>query len=131
VLSFFLLGWYKTWKDIPKYLSWLFKPDCVDVVWYLVAKLSIQRPEYLSNECDVEFCSRALITLYRILVLTLVLFLGSVKMIWTDAIWVQWFFAGFIISLCVNFNLAQGNQILNYATPPLGATLLVYIKTTH
>ena len=135
--SLFLLGWYETRRDTPKYLSWLFKPDCVDVVWYFAAKLSIQRPEYMSNECDVEFHPRAFVTSYRILVSTSVVFLGSLKIIFTwsniltHAIWVQWFLAGFILSLCVNFNLAQVNQILNYATPPLGSTSLVYIKTTR
>jgi hypothetical protein len=92
----------------------LFKPDCVDVVWYLAAKLSIQRPEYLSNERDdLEFDPGAFFTSYRILVSVAVGFLGSLKTtfaysgFFTDAIWVEWVVAGFLSSLCVNFNLTQ------------------------
>ena len=36
-LIFILLGLCKTHRDLPKYLLWLFKPDCVDLVWYLAA----------------------------------------------------------------------------------------------
>ena len=85
--------------------------------------MSIQRPEYLSNERDLEFVEfdpGAFVTSYRILVSVAVGFLGSLKTIFaysgsfTDAIWVEWLFGGFISSLCVNFNLAQMNQMLNY-----------------
>ena len=135
--SLFLLGSYKTRRDIPKYLSLLFKPDCVDLVWYLAAKLSIQRPEYLSTERDLEFDPGAFVTFYRILVSIAVVFLGFLKAtfayssFFTDAIWVEWLFAGFVSSLCVNFDLDQVNQILNYENPPLGSTSLVYMKTTR
>jgi len=100
--------------------------------------LSIQRPEYLSNERDdLEFDPGAFVTSYRILVSVAVVFLGSLKItfaysgFFTDAIWVEWLFGGFISSLCVNFNLAQVNQILNYENPLLGSTSLVYMKTTR
>jgi len=116
---------------------WLFKPDCVDLVWYLAVKLSIQHPEYLSNEGDLEFDLGAFVTLYRILVSVAVVFLGSLKAtfaysgFFTDAIWVEWLFVAFVPSLCVNFNLAQVNQMLNYKYPALGSTSLVCMKTTH
>ena len=123
--------------QIPcKYLSWLFKPDCVNLVWYLAAKLSIQRPEYLSNEHDLEVDPGAFVTSYRILVSVAVVFLGSLKttFVYTgffmDAIWVEWLFAGLVSSLCVNFNLAQVNQMLNYENRPLDSISLVYMKTT-
>jgi hypothetical protein len=112
----------------------MFKPDCVDV---LAAKLSIQRPKYLSNEGALEFDPGAFITSYRILVSVAVGFLGSLKTTFayssflTDAIWVEWLFGGIVASLYVNFNLAQVNQMLNYANPPLGSTSLVYMKTTR
>jgi hypothetical protein len=130
---------YETRRDIPKYLDLLlFKPDCVDLVWYLAAKLSIQRPEYLSNERDdLEFDPGAFVTSYRTLVTVAVGFLGSLKTtfafssFFTDAIWVEWLLAGIVTSLCVNFNLAQVNQMLNYKNPPLGSTSLVYMKTTR
>ena len=64
---------------MPKCLLWLFKPDCVDLVWYLAVKLSIQHPEYLSNERDPKFDPGALVTSYRILVSAAVVFLGSIK----------------------------------------------------
>jgi hypothetical protein len=101
---------YETRRDLPKYLSWMFELDCVDLVWYLAGKLSIQRPEYLSNERDLEFDPGAFFTLYRILVTVAVAFLGSLKTSFTqlslvtDAIWVEWLLAGFISSSCVNFN---------------------------
>ena len=103
---------------MPKYLLWLFKPDCVDLVWYLAAKLSIQRPEYLSSECgdlDSEFDP---VTSYRILISVVVVFLGSLKTtsaygsFFTDTIWLEWLFGGLVSSVCVNFNLAQVNQIM-------------------
>ena len=80
-----------------------------------MAKLSIQRPEYLSNEGNLELDPGAFVTSYRMLVSVVVVFLGSLKTIFaysslfTDAIWVEWLFAGFVPSLCVNFNLAQVN----------------------
>jgi len=129
---------YETRRDIPEYLHlWLFEPDCVDVVWYLAAKLSIQRPEYLSNERDVEFDPGAFVTSYRILVTVAVGFLGSLKTtfayssFFADAIWVEWLLAGIVTSLCVNFSLAPVNQMLNYKNLPLGSTSLVYTKTIH
>ena len=128
---------YETRRDLPKYLSWMFERDCVDLVWYLAGKLSIQRPEYLSTECDPEFDPGAFITLYRILVSVAVVFLGSLKTIFTrlslvtDAIWMEWILAGSISSSCVNFNLARVNQMLNYENTLLGSTSLVYVKTTH
>ena len=137
--SLFLLGSYDTRRDsdIPKYLVWLFKPDCVDVVWYLVAKLSIQHPKYLSNEGALEFDPGAFVTSYRILVSVAVGFLGSLKTTFAyssflgDAIWVEWLLGGIVSSLCVNFNLAQVNQMLNYEYLPLDSTSLVYTKTTR
>ena len=132
--SLFLLGSYETRRDIPKYLLWLFKPDCVDFLWYLAGKLSIQRPEYLSNERDD--LEGAFVTLYCILVSVAAIFLGSLKTTFafssfsTDAIWVEWLSAAFVSSLWVNFNLAQVNQMLNYENPALGFTSLVYMKKT-
>ena len=123
--------------DIPKYLLWLFKPDCIDVVWYLVAKLSIPRPEYLSTELDLEFDPGHLVTSYRILVSGTVLFFGTLKATFTYsnlstvATWVEWFFAAFLTSLWANFIRAQFHWKLNYATPSLGFTLAVYMRTTH
>jgi hypothetical protein len=104
----------------------------------LAAKLSIQRPEYLSNERDLELDPGAFVTFYRILVSIAVVFLGSLKAtffpyssFFTDAIWVEWLFGGVISSLCVNFNLDHVNQMLNYENPPSGSTSLVYMKATR
>jgi hypothetical protein len=112
--------------------------DCVDLVWYLAAKLSIQRPEYSSTEHDdLELDPGAFVTPYRILVSVMAGFLGSIKTtfvfkgFFTDAIWVEWLFGGVISSLCVNFNLAQVDQMLNYENLPLGSTSLVYMKKTR
>jgi hypothetical protein len=112
----------------------MFKLDCVDLVWYLAAK---ERPEYLSNESDLEFDPGAVVTSYRILVTAAVVFLGCIKSTFTYSgslvapIWVEWLLSGFGLSLCVNFNLAQVNQMLNYENPPLVSTSLVYMKITH
>ncbi|KIM43591.1 hypothetical protein M413DRAFT_25929 [Hebeloma cylindrosporum] len=116
-LVLFLLGSYETRRDIPKYLSLLFKPDCVDLVWYLAAKLSIERPEYLSNERDLEFDPGAFVTSYRILVSTAVAFLGSLKTIFTfsnfftDAIWMEWLLAAFVSSLIYLVGLYENNSL--------------------
>ena len=82
-------------------------------MWYLAAKLSIQRPKYLSDEHDdLEFDPGAFVTLYRILVSAAVVFLGSLKSTFayssfsTDANWVDWLCAAFVSSLYVNLNLA-------------------------
>ena len=95
-------------------MSWLFKPDCVDLLWYLATKLSIQRPQYLSTELDDESDPGALITSYRILYSTPVLFLGSLKTTFsfysnvsTTPTWIEWFLSGLVLSLCVNLNFAQ------------------------
>lgn len=85
----------------------------MDFVWYLAGKLSIRRPEYLSNELELEFDQRHLVTSYRILVSTVVLFLGSLKTTYTfsnlatDAIWMEWLVAGLVSSSWVNFFSAQ------------------------
>ena len=91
--------------------------------------MSIQRREYLSNERDdLEFDPGAFFTSYRILVSVAVGFLGSLKTTFayssflTNAIWVEWLFGGIVASSCVNFNLAQVNQMLNYENLPLGST---------
>jgi len=100
-------------------------------------KLSIQRPEYLSTERDDEFDPGAFVTSYRILVSAAVVFLGCLKAtfsfasFFTDTIWVEWLFAAFVPSLCVNFNFAQVNQMLDYENSPLGSTSLVYMKKTR
>jgi hypothetical protein len=123
--------------DIPKYLLWLFKPDCTDVVWYLAAKLLIPRPEYLSNELDPEFDQGHFVTSYRILVSGAVLFFGSLKATFAYsnlsiyATWVEWFVASLLTSLWVISSLAQFHWKLNYATPSSGFTLSVYMRTTH
>ena len=109
--SLFLLGPYERCRDIPKYFVWLFKPDCVNLVWYLAAKLSIRRPEYLSNESNLEFDPGAVVTSYRILVSAAVVFLGCVKSTFAysgsfiGAIWVEWLLAAFMFSSCGNFDL--------------------------
>jgi hypothetical protein len=100
---------------------------CVDIVWYLAVKLSIQCPEI-----EYLFWPWGLRHLV-ILVSAPVIFLGSIKttfaysIFFTDAIWVEWLSAAFVSSSRVNFNLAQGNQMLNYKNPSLGSTSLVYI----
>ena len=99
-----------------------------------MAKLSIQRPEYLSNERDLEVDPGAFVTLYRILVSVMVVLLGAIftsSGLFTGVIWVVWLFSAFVPSSCVNFNLAQVNQMPNYENPPLGSTSLVYMKKTH
>ena len=102
-------------------------------------------PQYLSNERDdLEFNPGAFVTSYRILVSVVVAFLGSLKIaIWkeafaysdsdpfTDTTSLEWCYVGLISSSCVNFNLAQVNQILNYENLPLGSTSLVCMKTTQ
>ena len=98
-----------------------------------MGKLSIQRPEYVSTE-RVE--SGAFVTSYRILVLTAVVFLGSLQITFrytnllTGAIWVGWLLA-VSISLCVNSNIIQLGQMLNYENLSLGSTSLVSIKITR
>jgi len=93
----------------------LFELDCVDLVWYLAAKLSIQRPQYLSTEHDDDFDPGAGVTSYRILFSTAVLYLGTLKATMgfysnfstTAPIWFEWGFSGLVLSVYVNFNLDQ------------------------
>jgi len=106
--SLFLLGRYETRRDLPKCLLWLFKPDCLDIVWFLAAKLSIQRPEYVSTERIGPWSP---VTSYHILVSSVVVFLGSLKITFTytnltGAIWVEWLLAVFI-SLWVNLSCSS------------------------
>ena len=76
-------------------------------MWYLAAKLSIQRPEYVSTECDIESNPAAIVTSYRILVSSVVAILGTIKATMsfysniptTAAIWFEWFFAGLVLSV--------------------------------
>jgi len=121
-LVFFLLGSYETRTGVPKYLSLLFKPDCVDVVWYLAGRLLIRRPEYLSSELDLELDPGHLITSYRILVSAAVLFFGSLKATYTftnlstGSIWVEWFAAGFGTSLLYYVGLYENNSLRRWSS---------------
>ena len=127
-LAFFGLAWPGFWLQAGASTS------------LLAAKLSIQCPEYVASEHDLEFGDLgSFVTSYHILVSVVAVFpVGSLKttslygIFFTDTIWVEWLFWGLVLSLCINFNLAQVNQtLLNYDNPALGSTSLVYMKTTH
>jgi len=130
--SLLFLGSYcETRRNIPKYISWLFKPDCLVLVWYLAGKLSIRCPEYVSTE---RVSPGAFVTSYRILVSTVVIFLGFLQITfrWSEfligAIWVEWLLA-VCVSLWVNLSCSSESNAKLWKL--LGSISLVYIKTTH
>jgi len=45
----FHLGIYKSRATIPRYLSWMFAPDCMDVLWRILRITSIPRPYYTTE----------------------------------------------------------------------------------
>ncbi|PPQ83886.1 hypothetical protein CVT25_000630 [Psilocybe cyanescens] len=74
-LLFLVLSDYESREDVvPPYLSWLFKPDCMDLIWKLLAFFSIDRPVYVSDELPSDSASDDAksaspdLTPYRILV---------------------------------------------------------------
>ncbi|KDR78617.1 hypothetical protein GALMADRAFT_1258638 [Galerina marginata CBS 339.88] len=99
-LMLFIISPYDSEEDAPWYLSWLFEPDCMDVIWHLLAIcLSVPRPRYLSRQRiqTIPFNTRRPpITIYRILVSFSVLAFGILKAAFgylgasTAATWTDW-----------------------------------------
>ncbi|KDR71927.1 hypothetical protein GALMADRAFT_253721 [Galerina marginata CBS 339.88] len=96
-LILFMINPYDSGAPSPRYLSWLFEPDCMDVIWFLLAHLSIQCPNYESEERIPDPDSDHLpITIYRVLVCSLVVAFGISKAAFgylgssTAVTWIDW-----------------------------------------
>ncbi|KDR71325.1 hypothetical protein GALMADRAFT_144014 [Galerina marginata CBS 339.88] len=96
-LILFVVNPYDSGAPSPRYLSWLFEPDCMDVIWFLLAKLSIPCPDYQSQELIPDPYSNHLpITTYRVLVCSSVTAFGIAKAAFgylglsTAATWTDW-----------------------------------------
>ncbi|KDR77465.1 hypothetical protein GALMADRAFT_155389 [Galerina marginata CBS 339.88] len=97
-LLLFSVSAYDSQPDAPRSISWLFEPDCMDLVWKLLALFSTSRPRYISEERKTITAMNPeypLITPYRILVCSAVTSFGvskavlgyyglSTAMTWTD-----------------------------------------------
>ncbi|KAF8956145.1 hypothetical protein BDZ97DRAFT_202382 [Flammula alnicola] len=57
----------KSYHELPWYLSWLFRTDCMDTFWRLLEFFSIERPRYAFDECSEDH-SGHIVTSYRLLV---------------------------------------------------------------
>lgn len=98
--SLFAVSSYDSRQDVPPYLHWLFKPDCMDSIWkFLWSWFSIKRPNYASGErsaLESEYWTRPSVTAYRILVCAMVASVGMTKAILgyyglsTDVTWTDW-----------------------------------------
>ncbi|KDR78618.1 hypothetical protein GALMADRAFT_244074 [Galerina marginata CBS 339.88] len=99
-LMLFIISPYDSDEDAPRYLSWLFEPDCMDAIWHLLGIcLSIPRPRYLSRERAQIIPpddSHPPFTTYRTLVSFSVLAFGLLKAALgylgasTAATWIDW-----------------------------------------
>ncbi|KDR69707.1 hypothetical protein GALMADRAFT_215064 [Galerina marginata CBS 339.88] len=49
-LILFIVSPYDSGAPSPRYLSWLFEPDCMDVIRFFLASFSIPCPDYQSQE---------------------------------------------------------------------------------
>ncbi|KDR71468.1 hypothetical protein GALMADRAFT_253773 [Galerina marginata CBS 339.88] len=85
--------------DIPDGLSWLFKPDCMNIIWHILAVLSIRRPAYTSREIffiSQPYLRHLPLTVYRVLVCLSVISFGLLKATFTylgfstAMTWIDW-----------------------------------------
>ncbi|KDR71326.1 hypothetical protein GALMADRAFT_144015 [Galerina marginata CBS 339.88] len=103
--------------DSPKYLAWLFEPDLMDLIWYLLAiTFSITRPDYSSGERVIPYTWRLPITTYRILVSSSVMAFGISKATFgylgvsTAATWTDWALGVVATSLFYCLGLCETNS---------------------
>lgn len=96
-VSLFIIGAYeyKDDEEIPPILLWLFKPDCMDLIFYVVCSLSIPHPQYTRTEI-VVLSRHPPAAAYRLLVSATVISSGLRKAslgCWgssTSMSWVDW-----------------------------------------
>ncbi|KAF8150687.1 hypothetical protein B0H34DRAFT_862281 [Crassisporium funariophilum] len=121
-LTFFTAGYYDSEGCSNVYFSWIFKFDCMDIVWRLLAVFSIQRPDYNSEERRPEpppvaprYRAPPPITGYRILVSSTVFFFGMLKAAlgylgWSTATnYIDWALAVAATSLLYCIGLYENN----------------------
>ncbi|KDR69684.1 hypothetical protein GALMADRAFT_145397 [Galerina marginata CBS 339.88] len=96
-LILFVLSPYDSGAPSPRCLAWLFEPDCMDVIWFLLANFSVPCPNYQSEERTPDPGSNHLrITTYRVLVCSSVITFGISKATFgylgfsTAATWIDW-----------------------------------------
>ncbi|KDR77685.1 hypothetical protein GALMADRAFT_138751 [Galerina marginata CBS 339.88] len=95
-LIFFAATSYDNEFNPPRYCSWFFNFDCMDILWYLLALLSIRRPSYSSKELPVQSDTHPPITLYRLVLSLTVASFGLFKAVLgysgnsTAATWLDW-----------------------------------------
>ncbi|KDR81310.1 hypothetical protein GALMADRAFT_241812 [Galerina marginata CBS 339.88] len=118
-LMLFIVSPYDSEADAPRYLSWFFKPDCMDVVWHLLAvTFSIPRPNYCLDERNHTFRTAYLpITSYRILVSSSLVAFGVTKATFgylgasTAATWTDWVFGVVATSIFYLLGLYENNSL--------------------
>ncbi|KAF9480741.1 hypothetical protein BDN70DRAFT_877179 [Pholiota conissans] len=123
IVVFLVLFNFGTYEDrpshhIPNYLSWLFKPDCMDVVWWLISIIypSFTRPNYISTEARSDPETAYVVTTYRLLVSTTVFTFGLLKAsltysgISTGANWIEWILGVVITSILYIIGLYENNS---------------------
>ncbi|KAF8959328.1 hypothetical protein BDZ97DRAFT_1838436 [Flammula alnicola] len=104
---------------VPWYLSWLFKPDCMDGLWWLLGRLfAVPCPKYSSEEMDHnEPESVHIVTSYRLLVSATVFSIGMLKAsltysgLSTGANWVEWVLGVVITSILYFIGLYENNSV--------------------
>ncbi|KDR71381.1 hypothetical protein GALMADRAFT_159537 [Galerina marginata CBS 339.88] len=88
-------------NDAPRFLSWLFQPDCMNSAWRVLATISVPCPRYTSEERPTISDPNSLsehppITFYRILVCSVVTAFGMSKAVLgyygfsTAVTWTDW-----------------------------------------
>ncbi|KIM40766.1 hypothetical protein M413DRAFT_446149 [Hebeloma cylindrosporum] len=119
-LFLFFLGIYESGNAVPRYLSWMFEPDCMDVVWRILRIISIPRPYYTSEELDVvrvPHDNYPPVSGYRILVSMLVITFGIGKAacayfgLPTAANSVDWTFGVVATSILYVLGLYENNTV--------------------
>jgi len=69
-------------EDVPHSLYWLFKLDCMDIVWNILSWFSVRRPDYTSAErpsIGVSYSEHPPVSTYRLLVCGTVISFGMSK----------------------------------------------------
>ncbi|KDR80384.1 hypothetical protein GALMADRAFT_242782 [Galerina marginata CBS 339.88] len=114
-LVLFHAGSYEAKVHIPLFIAWAFKKDCMGLVWELFRFLSIPPPKYNFEEY-IGPNTGHIVTSYRLLVSSTVMFFGFIKATLTysgsstGATWVEWTLGVVITSVLYFIGLYENNS---------------------
>ncbi|KAF4613855.1 hypothetical protein D9613_007966 [Agrocybe pediades] len=125
-LAFFFTGKYDSQSNTDAgthpYWSWIFRMDCMDLMWSILSRFGYRRPFYSSGEREIvpEEGQGPPVTLYRLTVSFSVLCFGMTKATLsyygrsTSANWIDWALGAFFSSVFYCIGLYENNTLNMY-----------------